>query len=164
MKKTILSSVFLIVLFVFPVVVIRAEPDETLKAKIEKINAVMAEAMLSGNTEKTLAFYAADVISLPNQSPMLIGIEAIKKSSEEMANSGMKVTSFETKTKELKTCGDLVIEIGTYKISLSMTGMEEPMIDYGKYLTVWEKQPDGSLKIKVETWNTDINPMEQMKM
>jgi ketosteroid isomerase-like protein len=33
------------------------------------------------------------------------------------------------------------------------------MEDTGKYLTLWEKQADGSLKIKVETWNTDKNPM-----
>jgi ketosteroid isomerase-like protein len=36
------------------------------------------------------------------------------------------------------------------------------MEDHGKYLTVWEKQKDGSLKVKVETWNSDVDPMSQM--
>jgi hypothetical protein len=44
-----------------------------------------------------------------------------------------------------------------------MPGMEKPMDDRGKYLTIWEKQKDGSLKVKIETWNSDINPMSMMK-
>jgi hypothetical protein len=39
--------------------------------------------------------------------------------------------------------------------------MPGPMEDHGKYVTVWEKQKGGALKIKVETWNSDINPWEQ---
>jgi hypothetical protein len=35
--------------------------------------------------------------------------------------------------------------------------------DQGKYITIWEEQPDGSMKIKVETWNTDTNPWAQME-
>ena len=44
--------------------------------------------------------------------------------------------------------GNLIHEIGTYKINASMPGMDKPMDDHGKYLTVWEKQKDGSLKNK----------------
>jgi ketosteroid isomerase-like protein len=40
-----------------------------------------------------------------------------------------------------------------------MPGMDKPMDDHGKYLTIWEKQKDGSLKVKVETWNSDVQPM-----
>jgi ketosteroid isomerase-like protein len=57
----------------------------------------------------------------------------------------------------------LITEIVTYKISGSMPGMDKPMDDNGKYVTIWEKQKDGSLKIKVETWNSDVDPMSMMK-
>ena len=43
-----------------------------------------------------------------------------------------------------------------------MPGMEKPMDDHGKYLTIWEKQKDGSLKTKIEIWNSDVNPMSMM--
>jgi hypothetical protein len=36
------------------------------------------------------------------------------------------------------------------------------MKDNGKYLTLFEIQQDGSLLIKVDTWNTDLNPWEAM--
>jgi len=46
---------------------------------------------------------------------------------------------------------------------MSMPGMDKPMDDQGKYLTIWEKQKDGSMKVKVETWNSDADPMTMMK-
>lgn len=59
--------------------------------------------------------------------------------------------------------GNLITEIGSYKINMSMPGMDKPMDDHGKYLTIWEKQKDGSLKVKIETWNSDLDPMSMMK-
>ena len=56
----------------------------------------------------------------------------------------------------------MITEIGTYKISMTMPNMDKPMEDHGKYLTIWEKQKDGSLKVKVETWNSDVDPMSMM--
>jgi ketosteroid isomerase-like protein len=42
---------------------------------------------------------------------------------------------------------------------MNIPGMPNDFEDQGKYLTIWEKQSDGSLKIKVEMWNTDVNNM-----
>ena len=64
---------------------------------------------------------------------------------------------------EVFDCGDYIIEIGEYDISLSVPSMAQPVADKGKYVTIWERQKDKSLKIKIETWNTDINPMEMGK-
>lgn len=136
-------------------------PDE-YKAKIETINKEMVKYMLEGNTEKNLSFYAADAISLPSYEPMHEGIAAIRKAAEEMAKSGWKCNSFEPTTVKVLVNGNQITEIGLYKISFSMTGMEKPMNDHGKYLTVWEKQNDGSLKVKIETWNSNVDPMSMM--
>lgn len=138
-----------------------SQSNEKYKSQIEKINKEMAAAMLSGNTEKTMSFYADDVISLPNYEKMLEGKDALRKSNEEMNKAGWKVTAFEPVTLKVMSCEKTITEIGTFKISFSMEGMDKPIEDVGKYLTIWEKQTDGSLKIKIETWNTDKNPMEQ---
>jgi ketosteroid isomerase-like protein len=79
-----------------------------------------------------------------------------------MKKSGMKFNSFEPTTLKVLVNGNWITEIGTYKISMSIPGMDKPMDDQGKYLTVWERQKDGALKIKIETWNTDVNPMTMM--
>lgn len=159
--KTVFSSCLMFV-FVFSAGVSFSQTSAEYKAKIETINKEMVKYMLEGNTEKTLSLYASDAISLPSYEPMHEGIAAIRKASEEMSKSGWKCISFEPTTVKVLVNGNQITEIGLYKISFSMTGMDKPMDDHGKYLTVWEKQNDGSLKVKIETWNSDVNPMSMM--
>jgi uncharacterized protein (TIGR02246 family) len=159
MKTLFIRSGFaLIMVALFSISAVSQSNDE-LKDKIVKINQQMAKAMMEGNAQATLGFYTKDAVSLPNYGEMVKGIDAIKKSNDEMVSSGMKVNSMEFNTVMVNTYGNIVSEIGTYKMNATMPGMASPMEDAGKYLTLWEKQPDGSLKIKVETWNTDKNPM-----
>jgi len=164
---TMKSSKFASLLFALVFIVVSpfalAQDDQELKEKIEKINDEMNAAMLAGDYEKGLVYYTDNIYSLPSYSPMVVGIEDVKKSNEEMQKSGMKFKSFDTTIKEIITSGDLVIEIGTYEMSMEIPAMEQPINDKGKYLTVWEIQEDGSIKVKAETWNTSVNPMERAK-
>lgn len=161
MKKTFLTLILSMVVVLFAATCSIAQTNEQYKAQIEKINKESASAMLAGNADKTMSFYTNDAISMPNYDKMIEGKDAIRKSNEAMTKAGWKVTSFEPITLKVMGCGKMITEIGTFKISFSMTGMEKPMEDVGKYITIWEKQDDGSLKIKIETWNTDTNPMEK---
>jgi ketosteroid isomerase-like protein len=163
MKTLVIRSGFaLMMVTLFSISAVSQTTDE-IRDKIVKINQQMAKAMMEGNSQATLGFYTKDAISLPNYGEMVKGIDAIKKSNDEMVSSGMKVNSMEFNTVMVNTYGNVVSEIGTYKMSATMPGMANPIDDTGKYLTLWEKQPDGSLKIKVETWNTDKNPMMEKK-
>lgn len=139
------------------------QSSRDLQTQIEDLNKVMVKSMLSGDLESNLRLYADDAISLPAYEPMRQGIAEIRKSGEEMNGSGFKVSLFEPTIVKVIPEGNFVTEIGTYKIKFTMTGMDQPMDDHGKYVTIWEKQPDGSLKIKIDTWNSDVNPMQQMQ-
>jgi uncharacterized protein (TIGR02246 family) len=139
----------------------RAQSNEDLKSKIEKMNQEMTKAMMTGNVQANLKFYTDDAISMPNNGPMVKGIDGIRKSNEAMQSEGVKITNFEINTLQVNSSGNMVSEIGTYKMSMTMAGGSGEMKDEGKYLNLWEKQPDGSLKIKTEIWNTDSNPMMQ---
>jgi ketosteroid isomerase-like protein len=160
-RKIALSGCLLIVVLLLANRIYSQTPAE-YKTKIEALNKEMAKSMLAGDTEKNLSLYTTDAISMPSYEPMHTGIDAIRKSSEEMKKSGWKCLSFEPTTLKVIVNGSMITEIGSYKISMSMPGMDKPMDDHGKYLTIWDKQKDGSLKIKVETWNTDVNPMAMM--
>jgi len=156
--KTIVIRSLIIAVFASAGVSISAQSDQDITKKIEKNNDELAKAIVDGNVEKNMSFYAPDAISLPSYGPMVSGQAAIRKSSEEMMDSGMKVKSCTFDTKEVNVCDKMITEIGTYKMSISMPQSEETMEDKGKYLTIWEMQDDGSLKIKVEMWNTDKMP------
>lgn len=159
LSKTALWSIVLLVSASSAV----AQSDAEVKTKIEKLNIEMAKAMVSGDMEKSLSFYTADVVSLPNYDKMLSGIEAMRKSNVEMKKAGWSVTSFKANTISATNCGNTVTELGTFEISFAMKGSDQPMKDAGKYVTIWEKQKDGSLKIKIEIWNTDKYPCEEKK-
>jgi ketosteroid isomerase-like protein len=164
MKNTKLKSACILVALALITMNTFSQSTDDVKSKIEKLNKDMAQAMIDGNHEKSLSFYAPDAISMPSYSKMVEGIDAIKQSNMEMSKSGTKFVSFEFNTVKVIPGGNLYTEIGTYKVSMTMPGMDMPMNDVGKYITIWEKQKDGSLKIKVETWNTDNNPWQKMDM
>jgi len=159
MKTKYLKSAAFIFIMTFAASLAFSQSSAEYKTKIESMNKEMAKNTLSGNPAKSMSFYTDDAISMPANEPMADGLPAIKKSTEEMMKSGVKVTVFEPTTLKVMVNGNQVTEIGTYKFSMTMPGMEKPVDDHGKYLTVWEKQKDGSLKIKIETWNSDVNPM-----
>lgn len=161
MKRSFLKAVVLFVAVVFSSSIVAQNTDE-LKAKIEKINKEMQAAMLNGNSEASLAYYAEDAISLPSYSKMAQGIEAIKKTNEQMLTSGMKITKFETNTQMINTCENNILEVGTYNMSFTYEGNSGEISDAGKYITIWQQQPDGSLKITVEMWNSDTFPASGM--
>jgi ketosteroid isomerase-like protein len=152
---------FLYPLFVFAIMASQAaggsDLDET-REMIENINEILAKAVIAGDTVVELSYYTDDVISMPNYAEMVSGKEAFQKVSSEMRKAGMKVHSLNFATVDLWTCGDLVCEIGTYGISLTVPGVTHPVADNGKYLNIWEHQSDGSLRIKAEIWNTDVSP------
>jgi ketosteroid isomerase-like protein len=139
-----------------------AQSGTDYKSKIEELNKEMGKNMVAGQGEKSLSMYTTDAISMPSNEPMQDGLDAIKKAEEAMSKSGWKCNSFETTTLKVIPAGNLFTEIGTYKINMSMPGMEKPMDDHGKYVTIWEKQKDGSLKRKVETWNSDVDQSGMM--
>jgi len=134
-----------------------------LKKKVQSINDEYAKQMVGGDMDALWGYYADDIISMPSYEPMLKGLDAVKESSKKMEESGSKITAFSTASTDLMKSGNFVIDIGTYTITMELQGMDMPWNDYGKYLNVWEVSDDGSMKLKVETWNTDVNPWEEMQ-
>ena len=163
MKTTNLVSTFLLFGLVFTAGVVFSQSSKDYTSQIEKLNKEMTKYMMEGNTEKSMSMYTEDAISMPSYEPMREGIDAIKQANEKMASSGVKFNSFEPTTVKVLPGEKLITEIGTYKLSMTMPGMDKPMNDQGKYVTIWEKQQDGSLKVKLETWNSDVDPMTMMK-
>ena len=110
--------------------------------------------MMGGKMD--IGYYAEDAISLPNNQPIIRGKQAIKQNFDQAIQAGVKFDSFVSTPTDVIIDGKTIVEVGTYVLKASVPGA--PIEDKGKYATVWEIQKDGSYKIKVETWNTDISP------
>jgi ketosteroid isomerase-like protein len=134
-----------------------AQSTEEWIPVIEKLNQEIGQALIEGNIEKSMSFYSEDAISMPNNGNILEGIEAIREVTLEMQAAGSKVITYETHMLHLMLCNDKIIEIGRFKISFTIPDMSNIEEETGKYLTIWEKDAKGALKIKLETWNSDAN-------
>jgi ketosteroid isomerase-like protein len=149
---------------VFTATLINAQDIAELKEKVQMMNDMYADVMINGDASTLWQHYTDDVISMPSYEPMMKGIDACKASYKRMMESGMKMTAFKTTVTDVMQSGNMVVDIGTYEITMMIPQMgDQPWSDHGKYMTIWELQADGSLKVKVETWNTDVNPWEEMQ-
>jgi ketosteroid isomerase-like protein len=133
-------------------------PDvASLRKQIDALLEKSKKDMLANTIDTTLAQYTDDAVSMPNNGPMLKGKAAIKEYFGKMMSSGITFTKVEFVTHDVQAGGKYVYEVGTYSMTMQIPAMGE-MTDAGKYLTVYEMEADGKLKIKVETWNTNTMP------
>jgi ketosteroid isomerase-like protein len=130
-----------------------------MRLNLEKWTDKFVKANLDGDYKTIANFYSDDAVSLPSYEPMWRGKNAILEGNKKDFESGMKFNSFKVKSLDLFGSGDLVYEIGTFEVNFNLPNMTSAMNDHGKYLNVWQKQNDGSWKLKADTWNSDVNPM-----
>jgi len=160
---SLISKFSLFFLFICASQIFAQDDMEKLKATIQEGNDKYAKAIVDGTSESLVSGYTEDAILMPNYSPMQKGIEAIKNAMNMDAQSGNKFTEFTLTASDVYQYRNLVYEVGKYTYTLEIKGMNKTYKDEGKFLTVFEKQDDGSLKIKADIWNTDINPWSSME-
>jgi ketosteroid isomerase-like protein len=161
MKNLYAKTVLLLLIVVLAIPQLNAQNDaKQLKSEITAMNNKMLKAIEAEDWETATSFYAENVIHMPSYGPMVKGKNNVVEKSKKEHEAGFKMLEMSLKTDEVFPDKNYVIEVGHYDIKMQIPGMEQPMDDNGKYVTVWERQKDGTLKVLIETWNTDVNPME----
>jgi uncharacterized protein (TIGR02246 family) len=164
MKNLYAKTTLILLIMVLAGAQLYAQKDDgKLKAEIKTLNDKMIKAGLANDLESVLSIYSDDVISMPSYGPMVRGKKALMEKNKKDMESGFKMLSMNINTDEVFPDKQYITEVGHYDIKMTIPGMAEPMNDNGKYVTIWERQTDGSLKVFIETWNTDVNPMEMEK-
>jgi ketosteroid isomerase-like protein len=132
------------------------ENQDKLKAELQELQAKMDRAMVDGEVEGVLAFYADDAIVLPNNTPKIVGKAELRKKMQDHRKSGVSFGSFMGTVDRAWECGGMVYAIGSYAMSANVPGMPRPVGDKGKSFAVFRRGADGKLKIVYDMWNTDI--------
>ncbi len=165
MKSTKYFLIIPFILIIFSFMGCEQQPDiNKIKSQVNSLNDIMSKAIMENDHETTLKLFTEDAISMPSYQPLMKGIEAIKKNSEMQKDMPMDMKEFVLNSTDVWTGGNLVVDIGTYKLSMGMPNAPGGVFDdHGKYMTIYEIQKDGSLLIKADTWNTDLNPWMMMQ-
>jgi ketosteroid isomerase-like protein len=102
-------------------------------------------------------FLTPEATSLPPGSFPIKGREAIRV---HWSASPQGVLTWKPAEAEVARSGELGYTWGTYEFSVN--GPDgRPQISYGKYVTIWKKQADGSWKVLLDTGNSSPPPTQR---
>ena len=116
-------------------------------------NLKLGEAIRMGDAAALAALYTDEAKLLPPNSETIVGrqgIEAFWGGGIQMGIKDVVLT-----TVDVIEMGEMVCEIGEYKLTIQPEGMDA-MEDNGKYLVIWKKAMDGSWKLHIDIWNTNM--------
>jgi ketosteroid isomerase-like protein len=99
----------------------------------------------------TKLYYAQDAIVNPPNALAIKGHDAIIA----MFKSFPAISDFKVEFLEVNGAGNIAYVYGTYSMVLTPPG-GKPESDKGKYVEVWKRQADGSWKVAIDTFNSDL--------
>ena len=131
--------------------------DEAAIRKADSTWSTVAEAR---NVDGHLSYFTDDAIVMAPNEPMRVGRDSIRVMMTQMFSSPGFAIKWQVTKVEVAGSGDLGYSIGTYEAAMA-DAKGTAVSDHGKYTTVWKKQADGSWKVAVDMFNSDVPPPQR---
>lgn len=109
----------------------------------------------SSDVAAAAAFVEPTGSVLPPNEPIATGPEAVKALFDRFHTYPQLKIHWQPIEVGAAGSGDLAYSSGTYEMSYSDAN-GKPVMDHGKYVTVWRKQMDGSWKVVRDIFNSDL--------
>lgn len=120
---------------------------------IDRLRDVHVAALNAGDADGWVACFANDAVQMPPHFAANASKAAIQGWSKGFLS--MFGCRFSLSVDEVRAAADWAFERGRYDITLAPRAGGESMEDNGKYITIYQRQPDGSWKIARDIWNSD---------
>ena len=124
--------------------------DATDIAAILDQSLALSAAYMRGDIDALVAVYAEDGIAAPGGRDFVRGHDALRELWA--LPEGRIVTHHAARPVELHVAGDLAYDWGYYEGAVTQDGEARPPFR-GKYLIVWQREPDGRWRIAHDMWN-----------
>jgi len=123
----------------------------SLKDEVQKIWKKYASAVVDGDSDRWITLWIDDGIQMPPGAPPNVGKEKIRIYIKNMMTS-TPISEMVINSEEVRESGEWGFSRGNYWIIITPEEGEKVKIS-GKFLTVFEKQIDGSWKIARDIFN-----------
>lgn len=140
-----------------PVAGAQTAPQEDVTAAINAIWEEYAASVMASDADRWIAQWTEDGVQMPPNEPLVEGKENI------LARTGgfmaaAPTHAMEIATLEVQSAGEWAYSRGVYTVDFTFaeTG-EEGAVD-GKFMTILQRQPDGSWKIHRDIFNSNVPP------
>jgi ketosteroid isomerase-like protein len=123
---------------------------------LRQLEADFMKATAERGSAGYMSYYAEDAAELPNGAEIIQGKNNISKTMNFLDNKDNKLT-WTPVYAEMAASRDLGYTYGNYEFH-SKDKDGEATVEHGKYVSIWEKQSDGSWKVVMDMGNSSPNP------
>ncbi len=121
-----------------------------------RLEADFMKAAAERGLQGYMSYYAEDAAELPNGADMFRGKESIAKTMDFLDDKNNHLT-WKPAYADVAASGDLGYTYGTFEFR-SKDKEGNPSVEYGKYVSIWKKQRDGSWKVVMDMGNSSPSP------
>jgi uncharacterized protein (TIGR02246 family) len=139
----------------------KADAPEDIAA-IKAVAVAYGQAVTAGDMAALLSGHFADgAVRLVPNGPLQVGKVAIRSAMQ--ASFDVSSTEEVDVAEDVRVVGDLAFARGTYTTKVTPKVPGAAVIDdKGKWLTAFRRQADGSWKIVVDIWNSDLPAVQTL--
>ena len=137
-------------------------PPDTREADAQAIRATEAnwmQAFTSKDADKVAAFYTEDASLLLPDAPVIHGRTGIAAAFKPMLADQNFSLTFASSRVQAARSSDLAYSEGSFTMTVTAPKSKKVLTEKGKYVTVFQKQPDGSWLAVSDILNEDAPPM-----
>jgi uncharacterized protein (TIGR02246 family) len=124
-------------------------------AEVNAVAQAFHDGVASQDAAALASLYSDEGRFLPPNMEPFQGRAAIQAAMQGLFDMGAR--SLDIEPLDVREAGDLTIEYGRYALGIEPEGAE-PMTDVGKYIVVHESLDDGSTKIVLDIFNSNLPP------
>jgi uncharacterized protein (TIGR02246 family) len=122
-------------------------------AEVNAVAQAFHDGVASQDAAALASLYSEEGRFLPPNMEPCEGPAAIQAAMQQLLDMGAR--SLDIEPIDVRETGDMTIEYGRYALGLAPQGAE-PVTDVGKYIVVHESQDDGSTKIVLDIFNSNM--------
>lgn len=127
--------------------------EDELKA-INKLQKQVDAAIIAGDTDGYVALIADDAVLMPPNAPPVIGKDAIRSWNQAMSRR-FRFKNYTPVDDEVVLAGKWAFRRARATWTLTPTAGGQPIHDSGKFIIIYERQPDGSWRIARDIWDSN---------
>lgn len=129
--------------------------EQSATAAVQKGHEAFLAAMRGNDAKGLVPLLAPDVIFYPPNAATVVGPEGVRTWFQSIVDA-MKTTSVTVAEHRITLAGDHAIEEGNFIWKLAPVGGGAPIEDRGRFLAVWKRHTDGSMKVVRNIWNSTL--------
>jgi ketosteroid isomerase-like protein len=135
---------------------VSASAPQATADTLRQLEAEFMKATAERGSQGYISYYADDAVEVPNNDAIIQGKVNIAKTMEFLDDKNNHLT-WTPVGADISASGDMGYTYGTYEFTSSDRN-SKPVVDHGKYTSIWKKQKDGSWKVVLDMGNAATEP------